>query len=154
MVGASLDKAFPKVRAIAILRQIPLLKGLENTDYEHFLDISTLSNFHAGDRIFEYGDMSESMFICLSGVIDILDQSHERIHLIRAGEVLGEIGIVAKTERSASAVAVEDSVLIELSAKQLNTLLYRHPRISSIIYKNLACTMAERLIQTTKNLHK
>ena len=70
----------------------------------------------AGEVLFEQGDRGELIYTIESGKLDVfrrlVDGGKEQVVELGPGQYVGELGPVLKIPRSASVVAVEESVLM------------------------------------------
>lgn len=70
--------------------------------------------FKAGDIIFKEGYPSDHAYIIVSGKVEIFQEREgkkQNLATLCAGEMFGEYGVLDDKPRSASAGAVEDTVL-------------------------------------------
>lgn len=95
--------------------------------------------------LFEYGDQGESMFVVLSGRIEIsiLSKAGRRIvlNLIPEGRCFGEISMVDRQKRTASAIALEPSVVMAVTRSHFLKAALACPKLAI----NLAEILCERL---------
>jgi putative ABC transport system ATP-binding protein len=79
-----------------------------------------------GARLFRQGDASDLVYIVRSGAIEILreteDGTEERLTVIGPGGYFGELGPMLNLPRSASARALEPTLLTGCSVQQFRTL--------------------------------
>ncbi len=68
------------------------------------------------------------------------------ITTLKPGELVGEIALVCRVNRTATAVATQASALLKLSRAELDLLLGRAPRASYVIMRNIAETLGARLM--------
>ncbi len=76
--------------------------------------------------LFDEGDPGDAAFIVDSGLVGIyktVEGEHVELATLKAGELFGEMAIVDGSERMAYAKAKEDSVVIEIPAKAVETRL-------------------------------
>jgi len=75
-------------------------------------------HFKAGDVIFREGDIGEDAYLVEHGKVSITIQREDETRLlatISAGDMFGEIALIDKMTRTASATVVEDASLIRIS---------------------------------------
>jgi len=74
--------------------------------------------YEGGDTIFQEGERSAKAFIVVSGRVELLkcngDGTPVRLSILGPGEMFGEMGVVNRTTRSATARAVADTLLQEI----------------------------------------
>ncbi len=78
--------------------------------------------FKSGEHIVREGDTGDRAYFIVSGSCEVrkqTDGSQERIRVLEAGECFGETAILATSPRTASVVALEDSVLEYISGEEL-----------------------------------
>ena len=146
------EKVVARAKAVQILKKLPVFQGLLEDEYFKVLSMCSSKAAKAGDVLFEQGDDGNSMYILLAGEIDINITGAGTVHVMQSGEVVGEIGLVTKTSRTASAIIKKDSILLQLYAEILHEVVKKHPRIGYIIMLNIAKILAERLKVQNKTL--
>jgi CRP/FNR family transcriptional regulator, cyclic AMP receptor protein len=104
-------------------------------------------SFEAGDRIIERGSVEDWLFVVAEGSI--------RVHIgeltlaeTAAGGVVGEFALLAPAPRSASATALEPSLLLRLRRGPFEELLDDRPEIARAVISTLA-----RMLQTSADSH-
>ncbi|HET6468913.1 MAG TPA: cyclic nucleotide-binding domain-containing protein, partial [Geminicoccaceae bacterium] len=78
--------------------------------------------YRAGQVIFREGDPSDRAYLVVSGRVEITKAGEEgalRIGVLKAGDLLGELGVLGDAPRSATARALEHTVVRALSAREL-----------------------------------
>jgi CRP/FNR family cyclic AMP-dependent transcriptional regulator len=131
-----------------LLRSIALFEGLADEDIGALANALERRAFRAGAMIFAQGEAAAAMFIIESGDVNIHlpgPESH-RISLndMARGEYFGELALFDDKQRSASALATTDTVLLELRRATLESYLERRPRAALAILR----VMSERLRET------
>lgn len=97
--------------------------------------------YPAGATIFAEGDDPGGvMYVVQEGEVDILVRG-EPIDTLGAGDFLGEIGLVAKKPRGATAVAKTDCRLVPIDQARFNLLVRQTPYFALEVMQ----TIAERL---------
>lgn len=109
----------------------------------HWGSSSTLKHFQMGETIFSEGDLGDWAYIIESGRVEVavsIDGQTFPLGILTSGDVLGEMAAMDTAPRSASAKALEETVCVTISSRQiservqdadpvvkllLNTLLHR-----------------------------
>lgn len=76
----------------------------------------------AGEYLFREGDAPDSAYLIEEGGIDVVSGDHGRKLLLAQlgpGDLLGEMAVIDKSLRSASAIANRDSVLLVIDSEQI-----------------------------------
>ena len=139
-----------RAKAVKILKKMPVLSGLQDKEYQTVLAMCSSTVVKKGETLFKQGDDGSSMFILLNGEIDINVTGVGTVHVMKAGEILGEIGLVKNIARTAGAVTKQDCVLLQLYSEILHQVVKKQPRIGYIIMRNVARILADRLDQSNK----
>ncbi|MBG32772.1 MAG: cyclic nucleotide-binding protein [Alcanivorax sp.] len=99
---------------------------------------------HAGDVLIEQGDHENDTYIILTGVFDVTINGR-RIAQRKTGSHVGEMAAIQPTQaRSASVIAVEESVVAKLPESNLNAIGEQFPEIWRWFAKELARRLMER----------
>jgi len=104
--------------------------------------------FKKGDVIFRQGDFSSVMYDIAKGKVGVFaDYETERVHQLaelKAGDFLGEMGMIEVYPRSATAVALEDdTTLNEIGENELNVYFRDKPEKLLKIMKQVSARIRE-----------
>ena len=139
-----------KRKIITLLKKIALFGGLYDEEFIPLCEICTGQTFKEKEYFFKEGDHSRSMFVLLSGQVALSTEKKGTIYKLMPGEIFGEIGMITHNLRSASAQAISDSAILEISNTDYSMLLGKHPRISAIIMRHIAENLANHLVRTNE----
>lgn len=113
-------------------------------NFEQFKDFER-KTFETGAMIFRENDPGEVMYIIISGRVAITKQVIEGVEktlgILDTGEYFGEMSLLLKSDRTATARAIEQTVVIELTREDFKTMLQEHFEIGI----NLLIQLAHRL---------
>jgi NTE family protein len=88
----------------------------------------------AGEVLMEQGDPGDSAYLCVSGRLRVYvrgqDSTQRMVREMSRGEVTGEMSLYTGEPRSATVVAVRNSVLVKLGKRHFDGLLAINPQIS------------------------
>jgi len=132
-----------------LLAQIPLFDTLAPEDLEALGQRMTERTFAPGDAVFQQGDKGSSMYVVLSGAVQIFlpgkgDEPRVVLKDARTGEYFGELSLFDDKPRSASVEAVVETKLLELTREDFGDHLSRSKNAAMAILAE----MAERLRET------
>ncbi len=94
----------------------------------------------SGDLLFREGDPGDVMFSVLEGTIE-LSRNGAVIEDVGPGGILGEMALIDKAPRSASATARTAARVVSVDHKQFKYLVQEHPTFAL----QVMAVMAERL---------
>ena len=94
-----------------------------------------------GQTLIEQGEPGDSMYVSVSGRLRAYVRDEEgRQRMVREmsrGQVIGEMSLFTGEPRSASVVAIRESVLVRLSKDAFDDLIANHPGISAALTRQL-----------------
>lgn len=140
------EKMLARARAVKILKKLPVFDGLVDEEYMKVLNMCSSTSANAGTTLFNQGDDGSSMYIILSGEVDIVVKGVGVVHTMTGGDILGEIGLVKSVERTASAIVKSDCIFLHMFANVLHDVLKKYPRIGYVMMRNIARILASRLV--------
>jgi CRP-like cAMP-binding protein len=100
--------------------------------------------YASGEHIFKEGDHGEEMFIIHAGSVRITkstDEGEKTLVTLGAGDFFGEMAVIDKGPRSASAVANEETVCIVLNEELFEQQMQRNAKIVKKILKNMSARL-------------
>ena len=109
--------------------------------------------------LFEAGDYGDSIFMVLKGNIEIRlnvsRKGYKRLAKYKEGTFFGEVSLVNPGPRSASAIAVEDSIVAELSRQDLDKLEKEiDQNLLIAILKRISIRLSEELRRSAANIER
>ena len=145
------------------LRRAYIFDGIADDDLAHIAEISTLTTVLAGDVIFLQGTNSQELYVIAAGEVDILfetspgrlspDNQPDIITTLRTGEAFGEIALLDRGTRSATARSGRmDSTLIVIASDDLLALCETRPTLGFQLMHNLARGLAHPLRTRTNDM--
>ena len=123
---------------VAILRGVPLFADLDERSLQAVAILAHETDFKAGDVLMVEGEAGEQFYVIVDGTVRI-EQGERTIRSLTAGGFLGEIALVERRPRTATATCVTDVRLLEVRAHEferlLDTLPAVHHRIRAAILR-------------------
>jgi NTE family protein len=121
------------------------MQALDPLDAETVLDAGTLRPVTRGSHLMEAGDAADGMYVVLQGRFAVLSPKGElAIAEIGPGEPVGEFGLVSATTRSATVVALEDSVVWQMEGAGFEALLSNGDRIATALLRGISSELCAR----------
>ena len=132
---------------ILALKQVPVFKGLDNSDFKTVEHIVHHRTYEKGENIFKENTPGLGMYIILQGNVNIVnnDENSSVYAELKVGDFFGEISLVSEDNRSASAVAQNDCHLIAFFRTEQMEIITRKPSLGNHILLNLSKTLGARL---------
>src|SRR5579863_414358 len=117
--------------SVAALADVELFEHVSDDDRARLAEFIDLLPLAAGEALFTAGEPGESLYVVRSGEVELFirDTTGQKILLAIAGanEVFGELALLDRSPRSATAVALMDSELLELDREDLLLLFQKTP---------------------------
>lgn len=103
--------------------------------------------YAADYELFHEGDPGDSMYYILSGAV-ALRRGDQMLRIMKPGEYFGEMAMLLKTPRSATAVVVEaETELVTISSANMDAMLRQNPAVVLSLLEEMA-----RRLKTTDAL--
>jgi CRP-like cAMP-binding protein len=110
------------------LAELPLFAGLDSHALEAIGSAVTEESVEAGRIIVREGDFAQDLTIIDEGTARV-ERDGAEVATLGPGDTFGEQGLLAKTQRNATVVAVDDMRLIHLTKFDLNRIKGSHPEV-------------------------
>ena len=108
----------------------------------------SMLTFQKDDVIFKQGDFAECMYDIVSGSVGIFvgygTENETRLTVLKAGNFLGEMGLIEAYPRSATAVAMEATELREIGEKEFSEYFKGQPERLLEIMSQLSERLRDR----------
>lgn len=138
--GMKLDPLIVK----KIAQRVPVFAGMSTDCLMATLSTADHYPVNAGEPVFNEGDMGSAFYVVIAGEVAVQKQRNgETVELARlgTGECFGEMALVRNDIRTATVVAVRDSVTMRFERERIDT----NPASAHIIYRNIARILSSRL---------
>lgn len=99
--------------------------------------------FDAGSEIFSSGERGDQMFYVLSGSVSIR-KGDRQVSMVGPGKYFGVVSFLLETERSAAAVAEEDTELAVISRRTVPHIMHESPEFVLAVLKEIAGRLRDR----------
>ena len=137
------------------LRAITPLKFLKQEDIRGLLKSGKMIRYDPGELIVEEGQHSDWIYFLIKGKVGIKKKSQIINELKRRGDIFGEMSIIDKSPRSASIVAIDQSVCLAIDASYSKSLAGKErDAFNAILYRIFAEILSERLREMDEELVK
>jgi len=114
-----------------ILKQVPLFALLDDDELAVLGGQVELKSFAARQRIYRIGDPGDCAFVMVSGTVQVStvdeDQQDVVVDEPAAGEFFGFAAMLEKTPHQTKAIALSETVCVEVDRNDIFTLLQQKP---------------------------
>ncbi len=140
---------------LKLLQDKPIFGGISEETLRFLLGLSCIVSVAKGDFFFREGDKAESVFVLEKGKVAVLKhlKGHDYVlgHL-GSRDCFGEMALMDFFPRSASILALEDCVAIEITADALYQIYKNDLQQYTIIQMNMGREVSRRLRETDRQL--
>jgi CRP/FNR family cyclic AMP-dependent transcriptional regulator len=128
---------------ITDLAQVPLFRTLPESALASLANTGRRVTFAPGAVVLRQGDPSESLFVILTGTVQVERHYPERpnpVVLATLGpyEIVGEMGLLDRDTRSATVVAAEETSLFEIGYHSITRTVLEHPGATAELLRTLS----------------
>ncbi len=114
-----------------MLAGVKLFEHLDEDDRSSLAEVIDRRSLATGATLFQAGEPGDSLYVVQSGEVELFikDTAGQKIVLtvVEAGEIFGELALLDQGARTATAVALEDTELLELDRDDLLMLFKKAP---------------------------
>ena len=114
-----------------VLQHVPLFASLNDDETAVLAGQVEVKTFHSRQRIYKIGDSSGRAYVVVSGRVRVttVDQEHQEVVVDEPthGEFFGFASMLEQTPHQTEAVAVDDTVCVEVDREDISILLQRKP---------------------------
>jgi CRP/FNR family transcriptional regulator, cyclic AMP receptor protein len=113
------------------LKHVPLFALLDDDELAVLAAQVELKKFSPRQRIYKIGDPGMHAYILISGIVQVttVDQDHQEVVVDQPGhgQFFGFASMLEETPHQTNAIALEESICVEISRDDIATLLQRKP---------------------------
>lgn len=130
-----------------MLSRVPLFKNLGTRELDELAMNSEEMDVHAGRVLARQGEAGQEFFVIVDGRIGI-DRNGTHLRDLEAGDYFGEMALLSKGPRTASATALADSRLVVLTRQQFLSLMTTQPSIQECVLECVGERLARLELET------
>lgn len=140
----------PPRPSVAMLRDCGLFGGLDDVVLHALATELPMSVVDPGKDVIAEGDKASVLYVVISGELEVLKRSKRgteaRVAVLGPGDWFGEMAILDVQPRSATVRAVAPTVMLHLSAEDVQKQLYRKDmKAYALLMMNIARELSRRL---------
>jgi voltage-gated potassium channel len=139
-----------------MIAKVPLFAELEAGDIADIMRLLRAQTVEAGAVIARRGDPAHSMYFVAAGEVEIALK--DKTVRLSSGHFFGEVAVLRRARRSATATALTRTNLLVLDAHDLHALMEREPRVAThmhkIVKQRLGGNLSERGDMVTEELEE
>ncbi|MCP4652292.1 MAG: cyclic nucleotide-binding domain-containing protein [Candidatus Omnitrophica bacterium] len=128
----------------ADLQGLFVFQLLHPDELEELVPIFTKKIYLPDMTVFSEGSKGESMYIIKSGAVKVVKNAEEIIQLA-GGDFFGEVALFDYAVRTASIIATENTILLEINRQDFNKLFTKSAHIVAKILYQMMTEMSRRL---------
>lgn len=102
----------------------------------------------SGERLFSMGDEADSLYLVMSGRLNVVVPDgrggHQIFYQVAQGDIVGELSLFAGIRRRASVFAQRDSMLVRYTRESFEALVQKHPKVLTLLVGRLAQRITPR----------
>jgi len=144
---------------LTVLQKSALFREWPEADLKKLAELCNTKHLGPGEILFNEGESSEAFYFLCSGTMGIKKHSkgdEEVVSSFGSASHFGELAMLDKSgeaqKRSATAQAIESSIVIEIPYAPFLEILKGSPQAGFAFYKNVAFDLANRIRKTTNDL--
>jgi CRP-like cAMP-binding protein len=116
---------------------IPFFSPLSADERKKLADEATLHVFNAGELIIREGDPGRSIYVILDGQVRVFTRDHHgeelELAVLAPSQFFGEMSFLTGKPRSGSVMALDTSVIVELSYTSMRKVVKEHPTVKKVL---------------------
>ncbi len=148
-----------------IIKKTFIFEDLDEQEVADVLKITKEKRFSKGEIIMQEGREGDSMYIVVHGTVEVSktlimkvgEESTKMEKVLRRFKaednvVFGEMAMIDRGNRSASAVSTTDCTLLEIKREGFLDLIEKRPQMGAKILRRIAELLASRVRQSSQDI--
>ncbi len=133
------------------LSRVPLFSKLDLAKLKLIAFTSERLNLGEQEYLFFHDDPSDSVYLVLDGVLQVTvehdDGTVDVVAELEKNQLVGEMGVIANTPRTASIRSFGQSAVLKIEADTFMTLLTENPSMSLHVMRELTSKLSKTHLQ-------
>jgi signal transduction histidine kinase/predicted CoA-binding protein len=129
-----------------VLRKSPLFRDLSDEQLQQLLGMGKPRSLRANDVLIRQGDVGDSAYVILDGKFEVQKQSGQSLITIDirgAGDVIGEMALIAQSTRTASIIAKTDGSVLQIPKEAFEQLLSSSSGAAMVILRSVMTRLSQ-----------
>ena len=135
-----------------LLRSLAIFEPLSDNDLVDLATMLKLEDYNLGFPIIQKGDPASSLFIIISGRVEVMDEDGVTLAEMVRRDVFGEMSLLSGGRVTTSIMAMEPCQTVSLSQKNFRHVLNRFPALQVFFYKLLVSRITSINFQRAEEL--
>ena len=150
------------------LRSAALLNGLNDDQLKRIWKAGTIQTVKAGDPVIKEGDVGDTMYVLLEGVVEVSQTIMLKLGRSNVGEkektlirleghqrpCFGEMSLLEDAERSATVSSLTESKVLVIGRQAFDKLIQDDPSLGNVVLRNTAIIVSSRLRKANRDVLK
>ncbi|MGB0452781.1 MAG: cyclic nucleotide-binding domain-containing protein [Bacteriovoracaceae bacterium] len=143
------------------LKDLSIFKDYSISELHKLANSMYLRNFEKDEQIFKSGDLGIGFYIVVKGQVKIIvegahiDKHSQSELFLDTGDFFGELALLQeRSERNASAIATEGTVLLGLFRPDLDNLINTDPVIAAKFLQTVSSIISQRFLNLSLEYHR
>ena len=136
----------PLIEKVMILKGSEFFRNFPGSDLAGIAALTEVVHLQKDEVVFEQGDEGDAFYTVVQGSVHI-SRGATRLATLGSREGFGEMAILDKESRSASATAAEDTTLLALDRDSFDRVIERNPVVARGVYRVLTERLRNTLAQ-------
>ena len=146
LLANNLDES-RKLKIVELLKKIPLFHSQPDSILGDIAKAVSFESFSAEECLIARDEVPDSIYFIVKGSVRVSREDMHRveqtIRVLKAGECMGEIGMLAGLPRSADAITNERTDLMVITRDDLHKLIRLYPSLAFAFFR----VFSQRLIE-------
>ncbi len=127
---------YARARLLAnVMRTSVLFQRLDDGERAELLRAFVPRVLAAGERVIERGTVNDTLFVVVSGKLEVRGEGGRVIAGLAAGDAAGEMSLLSGQPAVADVVAVDPTAVLTLARKAFDVAATSHPGLLAEVYK-------------------
>jgi CRP-like cAMP-binding protein len=131
------------IERVLFLKSVPLFRALAGEDLAPVAAIADEASFAPGDVLIRQGDVGDCLYVLIDGQVDVIVDGRVAVAREGARAIVGEMAVLTDAPRTASCVAVEDTLALRIGREEFWELLQEHPSIALGVIREMGARLEE-----------
>lgn len=140
---------------VSFLLFTPFFGGISKNTIERIITLSERRIVSTGEIIFNENDQAKSMFVLLSGSVEVYKTwqgKHYSIAELHQGDCLGEMSVIDHCQRSATVKALKACEVLEIGMESFADIYKQDLKQYTMLQMNIGREVSRRLREANKLL--
>ncbi len=133
---------YTTVEKILLLKNAPVFEQVAGEDLAPLASVAEVEVCSPGQALMREGEAGDSLYVVVRGELEVT-RSGQRLSMLGPGDAVGEMSVLDRAPRSATATAVSETEVLRIGSEEFYEILHQQVEIAEGVIRMLSARLRD-----------